>query len=219
LDDLQRQEKEQSPTHENKFKIAYTIDEFSSVFSNRSTLRTDAEVFMSTFAECRNFGESFWFSLLRDSDGAKTLRVKALNAYGKIPECDKTPYHRRLEKQYDVNLSNMEPRTWLIEGKTIVSPEFKQQGKPYIINAKIREKWFRLMPKQEPKKQSISSAIGSFLKGIFVIPSLLEDQMNALENSGTKNSDEELKEDQSEYDPIFTLPENDSLLPPEEEEF
>jgi hypothetical protein len=165
LDDLQRQEKEESQTHENKYKIAYTIDEFSSVFSNRSTLRTDAEVFMSTFAECRNFSESFWFSLLRESDGAKTLRVKALNAYGKIPECDKTPYHRRLEKQYNVNLSNMEPRTWLIEGKTIVSPEFKQQGKPYIINQAIREKWFARMPKQEPTKAKEPFLL-KFLKAI-----------------------------------------------------
>lgn len=151
LDDLQRAEKEQSPTHENKFKIAYTIDEFSDVFSNRSSLRIDSETFLGTYNQGRNFGESFFFSLLRESDGAKTLRVKALNAYGKIPESDKSPYHRRLEKQYNVNLSNMQPRTWLIEGQIIKSPDFKQSGKPFIINRALRAQYNSQQP--QPQKQ------------------------------------------------------------------
>ena len=99
LDDLQRAEKEQSATHENSKKIAFFIEEFEDAFNNRSTVRLEAETFLTTFNEARNFSESFFTCSQRENDCSKTLRVKQLMAYGKIPESDKTPYHRRLEKQ------------------------------------------------------------------------------------------------------------------------
>ena len=151
LDDLQRAEKEQTATHENSKKIAYFIEEFEDAFNNRSTVRLEAETFLTTFNEGRNFNESFFTCSQRENDCSKTLRVKQLMAYGKIPESDKTPYHRRLEKQVNINLSNMQPRTWLIEGKTIISPDWKQSGKPYQINRALREQYFKSQQPQQPK--------------------------------------------------------------------
>lgn len=206
LDDLQRAEKEQSPTHENRYKIAYTIDEFADVFSNRSTLRIDAETFLTTFNEGRNFGESFFTCLQREFDGSKTLRAKQIMAYGKIPECDKSAYHRRLEKQYNVNLSNMQPRTWLIEGKIITAPTWTQRGKPYIINQAIREKWFNSMPKAEPEKPKSS---------LTQLMELLFPMLTIRKNLKERQTMTQLKDDSSEFDGILGINDENALFPNE----
>lgn len=122
------------------------IDEFADVFNNRSTVRLEAETFLTTFNESRNFSEAFYICSQHENFCSKTLRVKQILAYGKIPESDKTPYHRRLERQFKINLSNMQPRAWLIEGKKIISPEWKRQGKPYIINRLVRKNFNKQQP-------------------------------------------------------------------------
>jgi len=76
-------------------------------------------------------------------------------AYSKIPESDKLSYHRRLEKLYNVNLSKLPQRTWLFEGELFQSPEFKQEGKPYIINRTLRAKYNHIeQPTQAQKWKS-----------------------------------------------------------------
>jgi hypothetical protein len=150
LDDYQRKEKAVSAKHENSKKIAYFIEEFENCFNGRSTLRLDAETFLTTFNEARNFNEAFFTCSQRETDCSKTLRTKQLMAYGKIPESDKSAYHRRLEKEYNIDLSNMKPRTWLIEGKLITAPEWTQSGKPCIINRILREKYSAQAPAPKP---------------------------------------------------------------------
>jgi len=46
----------------------------------------------------------------------------------------------------------MQPRTWLYCEKFFVSPEFKQSGKPYLINRSNKESWQNNQPKAKPKK-------------------------------------------------------------------
>lgn len=43
----------------------------------------------------------------------------------------------------------MKPRTWFYEGETFISPEFKQQGKPFIINQEIKQLWLNSLPKKK----------------------------------------------------------------------
>ena len=43
-----------------------------------------------------------------------------------------------MEKQHNIDLSKMPFRTWFYEGQTFVSPSWKQQGKPYIINKTVK---------------------------------------------------------------------------------
>jgi hypothetical protein len=43
----------------------------------------------------------------------------------------------------------MKAQTWFYEGLTFVSPEFKQQGKPFIINRAIKDAWLNALPKKK----------------------------------------------------------------------
>jgi hypothetical protein len=41
----------------------------------------------------------------------------------------------------------MKPKTWSYESLTFGGPEFKQQGKPYIINRDVKTEWLNFLPK------------------------------------------------------------------------
>ena len=152
LDAQQRKEIEQSANHQPQNNLAFFIEEFQDCFNNRSTLRNDCEEFLTVFNESRNQHESFWTCSQRETDCSKTLRTKQLMAYGKIPEYDKSAYHRRLEKEYNVNFSKLAQRNWVFEGQTIVSPDWIQQGKPFIINRALRAKFNQQTQKpQQPQ--------------------------------------------------------------------
>jgi hypothetical protein len=60
LDDIQRQQIEDSETHEPLKQIAYFIEESQDCFNCRSTMRNDSEVFLTTFNEARNNKEAFF---------------------------------------------------------------------------------------------------------------------------------------------------------------
>jgi hypothetical protein len=57
-----------------------------------------------------------------------------------------------LEKEYNIDFSKIPFRTWFYEGQTFVSPEWKQQGKPYQINRALRAKY---NSQQTQKPQSL----------------------------------------------------------------
>jgi len=99
------------------------------------------------------------------------------------------PYHRKLERLYNVNLSDMKPRTWLIEGKIITVPTWKQSGKPYIINRQLNAKY--QLPQQPKHKKP------SFWKTLFMLPLAI---LTAGSAPQTQNSDKE-NLDQSVYYP------------------
>jgi hypothetical protein len=154
LDSVQRDQRESTPNNQPKQKIAYFIEEAQDAFNMRSTMKTEAEEFLTVFNEGRNNNEAFYTCCQRETDFSKTIRTKQLMAYGKIPESDKTAYHRRLEKQYKVNFSELPQRIWFFEGKTFLSPEWKQQGKPYQINKAINERYLATLKPIEEKKPS-----------------------------------------------------------------
>jgi hypothetical protein len=138
LDAIQRKSRETTEDHEAKGYIAYFIEEAQNCFNSRSTTRLEAEEFLTVFNESRNQKEAFYTASQRLTDFSKTIRTKQTYAIGKIPEEEQTPSIRRLEKKYAVDYSKTEPRNWNFEGKTFESPNWKQSGKPYQINKKIK---------------------------------------------------------------------------------
>jgi hypothetical protein len=151
LDTLQRDEKEASPTHDNKQAIAYFLEEAQNIFSSSKTASSDMAEFLSVFNEGRNFKESFFTACQRLNDFSKTIRTKQLQIIGKLSSEDLNPTFRKLEKKLQIDLANMQARTWLYGEKLFISPEFKQQGKPYLINRSNNEAYQNSLPKQ-PKK-------------------------------------------------------------------
>lgn len=80
---------------------------------------------------------------------SKTIRAKQLQCLGKLSSEDLTPALRRLEKQHKIDFSTMPLRTWFFEGKTFVSPTFKQSGKQHIINRAVKQEWLDSLPKEK----------------------------------------------------------------------
>jgi hypothetical protein len=157
MDSQQRLEKAQDPEHENKKAICFIIEEASNVFNSRSTASQECETFLSVFNEGRNMRESFITASQRLTDFSKTVRSKQIYCLGKMAQEDITPQLRRIEKQQGLDFSNMKTRTWFYEGETFISPEFKQQGKPFIINNEIKKLWLDSLPKPKTLKEKILS--------------------------------------------------------------
>ena len=139
LDALARQAKENYPNHQINQFMTYFIDESQAVFDQRSTNRINCETFLSAYSESRNNGESFIFSSQRQVELAKMVRGKALKVLSTLDFEDVTPYLRRIEKAHNINFATMPKRHWYFEGSTFVSPEFKQSGKPYIVNEELEK--------------------------------------------------------------------------------
>jgi hypothetical protein len=150
LDDMQRTQKETSPKNETKNHLVFIIDEIQNAFNQRQTARLSSEAFMTTYSEARNFSENFISTSQRLFDVSKTVRTKTLYCIGKLNAEDKSPYIKQIEKQYNIDFSNMPSRTWFFNGQTFTSPTYTQKLKPYIINAKLRAEY----QKPEPIKYS-----------------------------------------------------------------
>jgi len=160
LDAIQRQSRETTIDHEAKGYIAYFIEEAQDCFNSRSTTRLEAEEFLTVFNEARNQKEAFYTASQRLNDFSKTIRVKQIYAIGKIPEGDKSPSIRRLEKKYNVDYSKTKSRNWCFEGKTFESPNWKQNGKPFQINKKIKLDYIsQLKPISAPQKAVIKKPL------------------------------------------------------------
>jgi hypothetical protein len=163
LDALQRAEKANSVNHENSKVIAYFIEEAQDCFSNRSSARLDMEEFMCVFNEARNNKEAFYTASQRLTDFSKTIRSKQLPCIGKLSSEDITPNLRRIEKTQSLEFAKMPQKTWFFEDKTIVSPEFKQSGKPFQINNEIK----KLYVANLPKPKTLSEKLSEFIKRVF----------------------------------------------------
>jgi hypothetical protein len=152
LDAQQRIEIDHNSNHEPKQSIAHFIEESQDAFNSRSQTRLESEEFLTVFNEARNNRESFFTASQRLNDFSKTIRTKQIYCLGRINSEDLTPVLRRLEKEHSINFSKMPLRTWFYEGQTFVSPEWKQQGKPYQINRALRAKY---NSQQTQKPQSL----------------------------------------------------------------
>jgi hypothetical protein len=142
LDALQRDEKANSLSHENSKAIAYYVEEAQDCFSSRQSARLEMEEFLTVFNEARNNKESFWTASQRLTDFSKTIRSKQLPCIGKLATEDITPSLRRIEKAQkaqSLSFDKMPPKTWYFEESTLTSPEFKQRGKPYIVNEQVKK--------------------------------------------------------------------------------
>jgi hypothetical protein len=154
LDMIQREQRETTQDNEANGYIAYFIEESQDAFNPRSTTRLEAEEFLTVFNEARNQKEAFYTASQRLTDFAKTIRTKQEYCIGRIPEEDKGIGIRRLEKQYNINFAKMPLRTWFFEGLTFKSPEWKQNGKPYIINKEMKKAYVENLPiPQKPKSK------------------------------------------------------------------
>jgi hypothetical protein len=157
-DSLQRTEKLNSPEHTNKNAIVFIIEEAQNAINNRLTASSESEIFLSVFNEARNQREAFFTASQRLNDFSKTIRTKQLQVVGKLNAEDITPALKKLK----IDFANMKPKNWYFEGLVFESPEFKQQGKPYLINSRIKTEWLNSLPKT-PKKKSLKEKIRAWL--------------------------------------------------------
>jgi energy-coupling factor transporter ATP-binding protein EcfA2 len=219
LDSQQRAEKTTNPEHENTKAIAYFIEEAQNAFSSRSTSSTETEEFLTVFNEARNNREGFFTSSQRLTDFSKTIRSKQIQCLGRLSNEDISPNLRRLEKAQNIDFSKMKPRNWFYEGSIFVSPEFKQNGKPFQVNREIKKLWLNSLPKKKTLAEKIKPWLtvqketNPFLKKQVI--SQTSSQLNEME----KEDIEDEKED-SQGDGLFM---GDPFFPEEfddeEEEF
>ncbi len=205
LDSQQRAEKTTSSTHENTKAIGFYIEEAQNAFSSRSTSSTETEEFLTVFNEGRNNREGFFTSSQRLTDFSKTIRSKQIQCIGKLSNEDISPNLRRIEKTKGLDFANMKPKTWFYEGSIFVSPEFKQNGKPYIVNQEIKQLWLNTLPK--PK--TLSEKINQWLKSYIAKAQRPNSQgLNEMEKDDQKD-----EKDLNDSDGLMTLDSDDILFP------
>jgi hypothetical protein len=139
LDAQQRAQREINADHEATLNIAYFIEEAQDAFNSRSTTRLESEEFLTTFNEARNQRESFFTASQRLNDFSKTIRTKQSYCIGKINPEDINPSIREIEKEANVNLAKMSLRTWLYNEELLTSPDWTQQGRPFICNRELKQ--------------------------------------------------------------------------------
>jgi hypothetical protein len=205
LDALQRQEKATTENHECTKAIGYFIEESQNCFNSRATSSTENEEFLSVFCEARNNREGFFTNSQRLNDFSKTIRAKQNLAIGKLSSEDLTPQLRKIEKENGLDFANVKPRNWFYDGSVFVSPEFKQNGKPYIVNQQIKQIWLNSLPK--PK--TLSEKINQWLKNY--IAKANKPNSQGLETQEKDDSQEERELNDS--DGLMTLDDDNILFP------
>jgi len=194
LDRLQREERAVTTDNEAKGYIAFFIEEAQDCFNSRSTTKLESEEFLTVFNEGRNQKEAFFTASQRLTDFSKTIRTKQTYCIGLIGREDITPFLRRLEREYSVDFTKIQQRTWFFESKTFKSPTWTQSGKPYQINKAIKAKFQQ--PPQQPQKRSLKYRAKNALYKIVTL-GLAGDlgdynrPVNQIKNSETDNSEEE----------------------------
>jgi hypothetical protein len=206
LDEQQRLEKSKSANHENTKAVALFLEEAQNAFNSRSTSSQENETFLSVFNEARNQKIAFFTASQRLNDFSKTIRTKQLQAIGKLNAEDLTPALRKIEKAHNLDFANMKSRAWYFEGSTVQSPDFKQSGKPYIINRAIKEKWLANLPK--PKPQSLTDKIQKWLMPFSakeIITRVEQQKQQRIENLAIQQQAQEDEEEDEELDDMFLL--------------
>lgn len=204
LDAQQRQEIEESATNTPKNQLCYFIEEAQDAFNNRSTMRQDSEEFLSVFNEGRNNKESFFTASQRLSDFSKTIRTKQTYLIGKINMEDITPQIHRIEKLYNINLTETPLRTWYFKGETLVSPDWIQNKKPFIINAEIRKDYSKpTFYKSVPASDKPKSLLKRILNSIFPATQSQPD-FNSEDTTQSEDKEKEESENQ-EVDDLLLL--------------
>jgi hypothetical protein len=207
LDAIQRKEKETSPNHENSKALAYFIEESQNAFNSKSSQSLECETFQTVFSEGRNNREGFLTNSQRLTDCSKTIRTKQYYCLGRLNVEDITPALRKIEKAHNLDFANMKPKTWYYEGLVFESPEFKQSGKPYKINAEIKQAWLKNLPKTSP--QTLSEKIQGWLKP-FMLPSAKEiieraEQKRQQRAENLTIQQQAIDEEDNEMDDMFLL--------------
>jgi hypothetical protein len=175
-------------------------------------MRTDSEEFLTVFNEARNNKESFFTASQRLNDFSKTIRTKQNYVLGKISIEDKTPALKQLEKLYNINLSKMALRNWLFEGEIFVSPQWKQNGKPYKINRIIRTTYFNSKP-QQPQKFKLWQKV--LAKLFFINLNDTQTQNNNSNDTDNDTENEDNNKEDSQGDGLMTLDDGEELFPEE----
>lgn len=196
LDAQQRAEKAKTENHENTKAICFIIEEASNIFNSRSTSSTECETFLSVFNEARNQKISFITASQRLNDFSKTIRAKQIQVLGKLSNEDITPTLRRIEKRRFFEFSSMKPQNWYFEESLIISPEFKQQGKPYIINQTIKQKWLDSLP----KKKTLTEKLKDWLTVAQQFNPLLQKQAPSQTLEEMEKEDNKNESEDSEFD-------------------
>ncbi len=103
----------------------------------------------------------------------KTIRTIQLQVIEKLNAEDITPALKKLK----IDFANMKPKNWYFEGLVFESPEFKQNGKPYLINSRIKTELLNSLPAPEEKK-TLAQKTKEFLNPALKVL-VLKEQMKA----------------------------------------
>ncbi len=211
LDQKQRVEKTTSESHEPKQAIAYILEEAQGIFTNRTTASKETETFLSVFNEARNQKESFFTASQRLNDFSKTIRSKQLSVIGKLSNEDITPFLRKIEKSQGLSFAEMKPQTWFYDGKTFLSPTFSQgNGKPFIINETLKQKWLSSLP----KKKTLSEKINDWLNKQRTKAQTQRDERRISQGLDEMNNEDQKEErDLNDSDGLMSLDSEDILFP------
>jgi hypothetical protein len=204
LDSIQRKAKETSPDHENSKAIAYFIEESQNVFSSRNSASAENEVFLTVFNEGRNYREGFFTSSQRLTDFSKTIRSKQIACIGKLSGEDISSSLKRLEKLHGIDFCNLKPRHWFYEGKVFISPEFRQVGKPFIVNQQIKQKWLDSLPKHKTLAEKIANWFKAFqYKEDFKATSCNDNEDSEFDSDDIDRDMDEMPDDSLVYEELF----------------
>jgi hypothetical protein len=216
LDAIQREQRETLSDNQPKKQLAYFIEESQDAFNCRSTMRTEAEEFLTVFNEARNNKESFFTASQRLNDFSKTIRCKQTYIFGRINPEDINPQIRRIERLYNIDLTNLPLRNWLYNGEIFVSPQWTQDKKPYIVNAELRKEFskptfYKSVPASDKPKASLLKRILSALTTQSNQQSNYDQTANNINDDETANN---IKEDEKGD---FLALDNEDLIFSEEE--
>jgi hypothetical protein len=195
LDAIQREQRETLSDNQPKKQIAYFIEESQDAFNCRSTMRTEAEEFLTVFNEARNQKQAFFTASQRLNDFSKTIRTKQSYIIGRINSEDITPQIRRIEKLNNIDLTTLALRNWFYNGAVFVSPVWIQNKKPYIINSEIRKEFNQ--PNQPINYKLIPASDKPKNKGLLrrILNALTVNSQNANYDQTEQNINEDSKGD------------------------
>lgn len=103
----------------------------------------------------------------------------------------------------------MKPRNWFFDGTVFVSPTFKQNGKPYLINSEIKQAWFNSLPKPRTLSEKILDWLVSIKK------TQTQSQTTETPDNEKVNDIEEESEEEKEDSQGDGLMMGDSMFPEE----
>jgi len=208
----QEREIERNPSYNHHYIIV--LEEIQNSFGTYSMNSDNSLDLMTIFSQSRSDANIHYIGIGQRLNDISTKVIERLRPFIGLTLGENSL--RKIKSQLPENLKDrvqqLPKRHWLyLDGKDnpeIVIPEFKRENPPLQLKPPQPE---QTRPQPEKPKSQVTKFFELIIPMMTLKKNLNEKQTKAVENQP--------KDDESEYDQIFTLPEDDSLLPPDSEEF